>query len=355
LFVQGPGEGGGYRLFLDDKLVIDDWRDSFTLTGYVSVPLTVKPHKVVLEQYRNWNWDSSRIRMGIARAAALIDSDAKAVAARADVAIVTVGFDPETESEGADRTFALPFGQEELIREIAAVNRNTVVVITSGGGVDFRGFLDRIPALIQAWYPGQEGGTALAEILFGDVNPSGRLPVSFERRWEDNPAHDSYYPAPGTRRAVYANGIFSGYRGYEHNGVHALFPFGFGLSYATFKYANLEVIPTTSGPALFEVSFEVTNTGSVAGADVAQVYVGDGHSKVARPLKELKGFARVSLLPGETRRVTVPLDSRSFSYYDVDARQWRAEAGVFDLYVGRSSAQIALTGKLTLKQSLTSN
>jgi beta-glucosidase len=355
LFVQGPGEGGGYRLFLDDKLVIDNWRDSFTRTGQVSVSLTAGPHKIVLEQYRAWNWETSRIRLGIVRSAALADPAAIAVAAKADVAIVAVGFDSETEGEDADRTFALSLGEEELIREVVAVNKNTVVVVTSGGGVDFRNFVDRVPALIEAWYPGQEGGTALAEILFGDVNPSGRLPVSFERRWEDNPAHDSYYPAPGTRRTKYANSIFVGYRGYEHNDVHPLFAFGYGLSYTTFKYANLEITPVVSGPALFQVSFDVTNTGRVAGADVAQVYVGDGHSKVARPVKELKGFAKVSLQPGETRRVTVPLDARSFSYYDVEAKQWHAEAGVFDLLVGRSSAQIELKGRLTLKQTITSN
>lgn len=355
LFVQGPGEGGGYRLLLDGKVVIDNWRDSFALTNQLSVSLTAAPHKIVLEQYRNWNWDSSRIRLGIVNSASLVDPAAIAVAARADAAIVTVGFDHETEGEGADRTFALPLGEEELIRQIAAVNKNTVVVVTSGGGVDFQNFLERVPALIQAWYPGQEGGTALAEILFGDVNPSGRLPVSFERRWEDNPAHDSYYPAPDTRSVKYANSIFVGYRGYEHNGVHPLFPFGFGLSYTTFHYANLKITPAVSGSALFEVSFDVTNTGSAAGADVAQLYVGDGHSKVARPLKELKGFARVSLLPGETRRVTIPLDARSFSYYDADTKQWHAEAGDFDLLVGRSSVRIELKGKLTLRQTITSN
>jgi len=354
LFIQGPGEGGGYRLFLDDKLVIDNWTDSLALTSQVNLALTATPHKIVLEQSRKWNWQSSRIRMGIARAGTLVDPAAKAAAARADVAIVAVGFDPETEGEGADRTFSLPLGEEELIREIAAVNENTIVVVTSGGGVDLP-FLDRVPALIQAWYPGQEGGTALAEILFGDVNPSGRLPVSIERKWEDNPAHDSYYPAPGTRVVKYSNGIFTGYRGYEHNGVHPLFPFGFGLSYTTFKYDNLKIVPAASGTTLFEVSFDVTNTGSFAGADVAQVYVGDGHASVARPVKELKGFEKVLLRPGETRRVTVPLDARSFSYYDVNARQWHAEAGVFDLSVGRSSVQIELSGKVTLKQTITSN
>src|SRR5213078_1298840 len=211
-----------------------------------------------------------------------VDPDAKKLAAKADVVVLAVGFDPETETEGSDRTFRLPPGQEQLIQEIAAANHNTIVVITSGGAVDMNGWLDRVPALIQAWYPGQEGGTALAEILFGDVNPSGRLPATFERRWEDNPVHDSYYPAAGTRRVAYKEGVFVGYRGYEHKGTKPLFPFGHGLSYTTFTYGNLSITQgiTKGGSPEFlwaEVSFDVTNAGKRAGAEVAQVYVGDAH------------------------------------------------------------------------------
>ena len=269
--------------------------------------------------------------------------------------MVAAGFDPETESEGADRTFRLPPGQDELIQEMAAANKNTIVVMTSGGSVDMNAWVDRVPALLEAWYPGQEGGTALAEILFGDVNPSGRLPVTFERRWEDNPVHDSYYPEAGTKRVVYKEGVFVGYRGYEHNGTKPLFPFGSGLSYTTFKYSNLSIKPVagaapsgdSSGPR-YEVSFDVKNTGTREGADVAQVYVGDTQTKVPRPAKELKGFVKVSLRPGETKKVSVILDSRALSYYDVNAKQWRAEPGDFDVLVGRSSEQIELRGKLTV-------
>jgi beta-glucosidase len=239
---------------------------------------------------------------------------------------------------------------------MVAANKNTIVVVTSGGGVDASAWVERVPSLIEAWYPGQEGGTALAEILFGEVNPSGRLPVTFERRWEDNPVHDSYYPAPGTKRVVYREGVFMGYRGYEKNGKKPLFPFGYGLSYTKFKYGNLSIQPlnhraageaSASGP-LYNVSFDVKNTGDREGADVAQVYVGDTHARVPRPLKELKGFLKVSLRPGETRRVSVVLDERALSYYDADAKRWRAEPGDFDVLVGRSSEQIELRGKLRL-------
>ncbi len=280
-------------------------------------------------------------------------SAVKKLAARADAVVVAVGFDPTTESEGADRTFRLPPGQDELVRALTAANKRTVVVITSGGGVDMSAWLDSVPAVMQAWYPGQEGGTALAELLFGDANPSGRLPVTFERQWADNPAHDSYYPAAGTKRVEYKEGVFVGYRGYERNGTKPLFPFGHGLSYTTFAYGNLNIKPVasrapTSTGALYEVSFDVKNTGGRAGAEVAQVYVGAARPRVPRPAKELKGFVKVMLRPGETRRVTVALDARAFSYYDAAVKHWRADAGDYNVLVGRSSEQIELRSKLYL-------
>jgi len=230
-----------------------------------------------------------------------------------------------------------------------------MVVLNAGGNVDMNSWIDSAPALLHSWYPGQEGGKATAEILFGDVNPSGRLPATFERRWEDNPVHDNYYPPAGTTKFVYKEGLFVGYRGYEKNGTKPLFPFGYGLSYTTFKYANLAIKPADgstkseelSAP-LYEVTFDVTNTGSREGADVAQVYVGDPHSKVSRPAKELKGFSRVNLKPGETKTVALTLDGRAFSYYDVDAKQWRADSDEYQILVGRSSQDIQLRGTINL-------
>jgi beta-glucosidase len=356
LFVQSTGEDGGfYRLYVDDNLVFDNWKTSRALAGEATLQLDARPHKVVLEQHGRSGWLGAKLRLGVVRRGAAVSDEVKRMASKADAVVVAVGFDAETESEGADRTFALPPGQDELIREMAAANKNTVVVITAGGGVDMAGWLERTPALVHAWYPGQEGGTALAEVLLGDVNPSGRLPVTFERRWEDNPAHGSYYPAGGTNRVEYREGIFVGYRGYEKAGTKPLFPFGYGLSYTTFKYDNLKVaqVPGAAAEAaegaLYEVSFEVRNAGAREGADVAQVYVGEARATVPRPAKELKGFAKVSLRPGETRRVTVRLDRRAFSYYDIEAKSWRADPGDFDILVGRSSEQIVLRGKLTLR------
>ena len=175
-------------------------------------------------------------------------------------------------------------------------------MVTSGGAVDMVPWLDRVPALFQAWYPGQEGGTALAQMLFGEYSPSGKLPVSFERRWQDNGAHDSYYPRGAEKKVIYAEGLFLGYRHFEKAGVKPLFPFGFGLSYTTFAYKNLSIIPGhAAGVQTVSVSFDVTNTGHRAGAEVAEVYVGETHSSVARPVKELKGFQKVRLDAGESR------------------------------------------------------
>jgi beta-glucosidase len=264
--------------------------------------------------------------------------------------VLAVGFDTASEGESGDRTFRLPPGQDELIRQIAAINKNSVVIMTSGGGVEMASWLDRVPALLQAWYPGQEGGTALAQLLFGEFSPSGRLPMSIERRWEDDAVHDTYYPKNGEKKVTYSEGVFVGYRHFDKSAVKPLFPFGFGLSYTTFAYKNLTVSPATSSlDQPVSVAFDVTNTGNRAGAEVAQVYVGDRHAPVPRPLKELKGFKKVDLNPGETKHVQVSLDHRPFSYYNAKNHQWTVAPGDFDVYVARSAEQIELTGKVSLR------
>jgi len=359
VFVESTGEDGGfYRLYVDGQLVLDNWKTNTAIMNSTSLQLAATTHKFVLEHHGRSNWLGKRLRLGIVAHDAVVDQQAKLLAASADAVIVAVGFDPETESEGGDRTFRLPPGQDQLIQEMAGANKNVVVVITSGGAVDMKSWLDRVPAVLQAWYPGQEGGTALAEILFGEVNPSGRLPVSFERRWEDNPVHDSYYPQDGGTRIQYKEGVFVGYRGYEHSGRKPLFPFGYGLSYTTFDYSNLSVSTgvTKTGTNSFwwaEVAFDVTNTGNRKGAEVAQLYVADRHSKVERPMKELKGFAKINLRPGEKQRVTLKLDKGTLSYFDIQSKQWRVDPGEFEVLVGSSSADIRLRGRLSLAETIT--
>jgi beta-glucosidase len=338
----------GVRLFIDDQQVINDWQPhSETLDTYSVRFEAGHAYKIRFEYFENVG--GARAGFGVIGASEGVGRDTKPLAAKADAVIICVGFDPATEGEGFDRTFQLPGGQDELIRQIASVNKNVIVVLTAGGNVDMTQWIDSVPALLHVWYPGQEGGTALAQILFGDYSPSGKLPASFERRWEDNPTYKSYYPPNGEVRVKYSEGVFLGYRGYEKSGVKPLFPFGFGLSYTSFGYKNLQVSPaegTLDQPV--KVSFDITNTGKREGAEVAEVYVGDSHARVPRPAKELKGFARVELKPGETRHVTLTLNRRAFSYYDIDRKDWAADPGKFEILVGSSSDKIQLQGGFTL-------
>jgi beta-glucosidase len=344
IFVQQGGfSPSGFRMYLDGTLLFDNWNTEKFIVAQTSISLDAKPHKVLFEHHTGNGFGAPFVRMGIVSPNQWVESAAEELAAKAEVAVVAVGFDPRSETEGWDRTFQLPPGQNQLIERIAARNKNTIVVITSGGGVDMAPWVEKVAAVIEAWYPGQEGGRALAEILFGDVNPSGHLAASFERRWEDNPVFNNYYPAPGTQRVVYKEGVFVGYRGYEHNGTKPLFPFGYGLSYTIFKFSNLKADEQA-------VSFQVSNTGSHVGDAVAEVYIAPEHASVPRPPKELKGFARVRLKPGETKPLEIPLNTRSFAYYDVNRKQWRAEKGEYQILVGSSSEQIDLQGRVTLPE-----
>ncbi len=338
----------GARLYLDDERVIDDWqRHSETVNSFVRRLEAGRPYKIRLEYFEMVG--TATIGFGITATELAVARETKALAQKADAVILCVGFDPSTETEGADRTFQLPAGQDELIQQIASVNKNTIVVLTAGGNVDMAQWIDRVPGLIHAWYPGQEGGTALAQIVFGAYSPSGKLPASFERRWEDNATFNSYYPAKGEKRVRYSEGIFVGYRHFDRSPTKPLFPFGYGLSYTTFAYSNLAITPRAGGlsePVM--VSFDVTNTGSRSGAEIAELYVGDSHASVPRPVKELKGFARVNLDSHKTQHVTIQLDRRAFSFYDVSKKGWNAEPGEFLLLVGASSDDIRLKGSFTL-------
>jgi len=215
--------------------------------------------------------------------------------------------------------------------------------------VDTSKWLDRVPALIETWYAGQESGTAPGEMLSGAFSPSGKLPATFERRWEDNAVYRSYYPVRDNN-VIYSEGIFVGYRHFDQSGRKPLFPFGYGLSYTKFKLGSLAVTPDTlAGDGPVTVAFDVTNVGRREGAEVVQVYVGDRHAPVPRPPKELKGFVKVTLKPGESKRAQVTLNRRAFSYYDVVAKQWTAAPGEFDILVGASSQQIDLRGHVQLR------
>ncbi len=327
----------GVRVYLDDKLIIDDWADHAarpdTVTRYLQAG---KSYRLRVE-YKNSGGGGAIAQFGWASLTvpdAIRDYDA---------AVVCVGFDNGNEGEGFDRTFELPDAQDELINGVVEKNPRTIVILNSGGNVDMHRWLEKVPVLLHAWYPGQEGGNAVAKILFGDVNPSGKLPVSFEADQNDNPAFKSY-PADETGENVrYDEGIFVGYRGYDHFGIKPLFPFGYGLSYAKFEYSNLGIdLSDPADPCNASVSFDIHNTGHVAGAEIAELYVGAIQPKVERPVKELKGFAKVILQSGETKRVTLSLDQRSFAYFAPDIRRWKVDPGTYEISVGGSSRDLPL-------------
>ena len=278
---------------------------------------------------------------------------AVAAAKEADVVIYVGGLVHKGyDSEGTDHPdYKLPFGQDELIQKIVAANPRTVVVLL-GTPAEMDAWVDRAPAVLQAWYMGMEGGNALASVLFGDVNPSGKLPCTIAKRLEDSPAHamDSY---PGTNGVeVYKEGLLVGYRWFDTKKIEPQFPFGYGLSYTTFKYSNLKLTSgNNSDRTIVTAQFDIENTGNVAGAEVAELYVHERKPDLSRPEKELKGFRRVFLQPGEKQTVSIPLDQTAFAYYDPAKKSWVAQKDQFRILVGGSSRNIYLSSKFNLPET----
>jgi len=269
-----------------------------------------------------------------------------------DAVIICAGISNEYEGEGQDRPFTLPEFQDELIKNLSTLNHHTIVEFFGGGNFDSHEWINQVTALIETFYPGQNGGQALAEILFGDVNPSGKLPVTFEKKISDNPAFATFPPAINTHpdSIAYSEGIFIGYRGYEHNHIEPLFPFGFGLSYTTFAYSDMDVEPAVfNGTTPVKVTFTVTNKGKRAGAEIAELYVGQQNPVITRPIKELKGFEKVFLQPGQSQTITLELNQRSFAYFNTAREEWDALPGTYNILVGGSSQNTPLHGQVSLK------
>jgi len=267
------------------------------------------------------------------------------LAKSSDAALVVAGLPDLFESEGQDRPdMNLPGNQEELIRAVAAAKPNTVVGVNAGAPVTMP-WADEVDSILLLYYPGQEGGHALANILFGDVNPSGKLPVSFPKRLEDNPAFIHY---PGWKDVYYGERLFVGYRYYDTKDVEPLFPFGHGLSYTQFTYSEMTLPGEVKQGEEFKVSVTVENTGEITGQEVIQLYIRDLESTLIRPLKELKGFEKIHLEPGEIEVVTFDLEPRALSFYDPYQKVWTAENGEFEVLVGASSRDIRLQGSFKL-------
>ena len=330
-----------YRILIDGKEVLAQQKDS-TRSAVRSALVTLTENKAVsVDVVYETNGATPRLGVGVVASADMLSADSQKIVRNADAVLVTVGFDGSTESEGFDRTYDMPWPQNELISQVASLNPKTIVAVTAGGGVETSPWISKVPVLLHNYYPGQQGSTALAQILLGDRSPEGHLPFSWERTLDQNPASAHYAEEPGDGRAVhYSEGLFIGYRYYTSMNEKPLFPFGFGMSYTKFSLSDLKLEKHSADDV--EVSFDIQNTGTRSGADVAQVYVGDPSAKVKRPLMELKQFSKVRLKAGEKQHLVLHLNKRAFSYYDVDAKNWRVDPGQFEIYVGDSSEAIAL-------------
>ncbi|RKR07565.1 beta-glucosidase [Kushneria sinocarnis] len=341
---------GPIRLWVDDELILDAANelpaptipDPAARNARARALQAGRAYRVVLEYTRRSGFSGTLgglqgVQMSwasLAAPAALADYDA---------VIVAAGNSAEYEGEAFDHDFELPEFQAELIESIASRNPHTVVVLHGGTGLAMDSWLTRVGAVLHAWYPGQHGGRALAEILYGDISPSGRLPISIERTVEDNPAHGSY-PAPSEaygdddnaiERMVYSEGLDIGYRGYDRLQRTPLFPFGFGLSYSRFELEDFTLLDEPDGRT--RAVGRITNVGDRAAAEVIQLYVGaPEHSEVERPLRVLRAFTRVMLQPGETRFLSLELHDRALARFDPDRTQWIVDAGCYPIEIGTS-------------------
>lgn len=269
---------------------------------------------------------------------------------KADVTIIFAGLnhDPGMDAEGVDKNaFELPSDQIELINKTVKENPKTIVVLINGSPIAMEDWIDNVPSVIEAWYGGMEAGHAIANILFGDMTPSGKLTMTFPKKLSDSPAHVSKRTYPGDVKVFYDEGIFVGYRHFDTKDIEPLFPFGHGLSYTTFAYENVIINKEkVKGDDKFIVSVDIVNSGKRSGAEVVQLYVQDIESSVERPLKELKGFKKVNLNPGEKTNVVFELEKSDLSFYDDVSGKWKVEEGLFNLLIGSSSRDIRLQCKI---------
>ena len=343
----------GHRMYLDGKKIFDTWGRDSNQSSYMLVEFKAgQVYEFVVEQVNR----GGSIGLGTIFQPAIVEDAATVKAlSEAECVVVCLGHNNFTEKENSDRTFELPNGQLDYLNMVLKYNNNVVVVLNGGGAIEMAPWMSKVKAILMAWYPGQQGGLAISEIITGKISPSGKLPISIETKLEDNPCSANYHENVDRirskkinphARVEYREGLFVGYRGYEKNGVKPLFPFGFGLSYTTFDYSNIKIAKDGKE---FVVSFDVKNTGKVAGAEVAQVYVGDDECRLVRPTKELKGFEKVMLQPGETKSLSVRLGDEAFRFYDPILREWVVEPGTFTVHVGASSADIRLKGQLKVE------
>lgn len=338
----------GVRFYINDKLLIDNWSQHAEEARTVNYAMEAgKSYDIKIEYYENQG--GAVARLGLAKPGDDKLPGVIALAQKSDAAILFVGDSQLQESEGFDRpTIDLPAAQVNLINAVARANPRTIVVLEAGAQIVMEDWINNVSALVEAWYPGEEGARAIAEVLSGAVDPSGKLPVTFPKRWEDCSAYGSY---PGANHETeYSDGILVGYRHFDTKKIDVRFPFGYGLSYTKFSITDPKVVPVADGANNeYTVNVNVENTGSVAGAEVVEVYVHDDGAKVLRPEKELKAFAKVFLQPKEKKEVTLHLSNSSFAYYDDVKDEWATSNGTYHILIGTSSRDLPLKETIQLK------
>jgi beta-glucosidase len=260
------------------------------------------------------------------------------LAKEADAVVLIAGTNSDWETEGNDRAnLDLPSNQNELIETICKLNKNTVVVLNTGSPCEMP-WIDNANAILQCWFPGQEFGNSLADILIGKVNPSGKLPTTFPKKLSDTPAYSTY---PGKDLQMdYEEGLFIGYRWYDRESIEPLFPFGHGLSYTSFEYSNLRAIPPKGNSSVAAFEVDITNTGDVAGKEVLQGYITVNKSQIERPQKELKKFEKISLESGETKKVKFELSEKDLSFWSTENNAWQVEPAEYLFSIGASATDI---------------
>ncbi|MCK5457358.1 MAG: glycoside hydrolase family 3 C-terminal domain-containing protein, partial [Melioribacteraceae bacterium] len=332
---KSPGDGwyeigfrvdNGVRLYIDGEKVLDAWLGAIA-GKFNSVRYKFdkdRTYDIRVDFFENIGTCQCQLGLVPFNAEEKI-KEAVEAASKSEVVILALGLDPTLEGESVDRVrLGLDDDQLKLVDRVLEANDNAVVVLYNGTPITMDGWLDKVPAVVEVFYPGQEGGNALANILFGDVNPSGKLPLTFPKKMEDTPVADNY---PGEKlNTYYTEGIFVGYRHYDKNNIEPLFPFGFGLSYTTFEFSDLKLSKTSMNKEdEFTVEVTVKNTGKVDGDEIVQLYISDEEASVEREVKSLKGFKRVSLKAGESKTVSMKIDKSALSFYDVDSKSWVVE------------------------------
>ena len=345
----GLGSVGRSKLFLDGKETIDNWSEPAPYGQKTCQMVLNAGQKYAIKVEYNWEgnplWRSLSLSHMPPQPADPL-AEAVALASRSDVVILLAGLTGEWEAEGFDRVdMKLPGEQNELITRVAAANPNTIVVLNAGSALEMP-WIDQVAGVLQLWYNSQEQGNALADVLFGDISPSGKLPTTFPKRLQDNPAYINF---PGENGKVfYGEGLFVGYRYYDKKEIAPLFPFGHGLSYTSFEYSHLRLADEFKVDDGLTVSVDIKNTGKRAGKEIVQVYVRDVRSSLVRPEKELKAFAKLELKPGETKTVNLLLGKEAFWFYNPALNGWITEPGEFEIIVGASSRDIRLSAKSML-------